>query len=127
MTTDTMPIARRNLGRGLAYSVGLVAVWLVAAALRPEVTYHLAPVLVAGALPVATVLDRNDPPGTTRALALAAGVGFAVAVVVAVLLAAVGRLDGPALGPFTSALAESIVGAAFGAGLGFGVAMLWRS
>jgi hypothetical protein len=125
MTTDTIPIPRRPIQRGLSYSAGLAVVWLIAAAFRPEVTYHLAPMLVAGALPVAMALDRDAAPGM-RALALAAGAGFLLAAIVALLLAAVGWLEGPTLGPFTSALAESIAGAALGAAAGFLAGALWR-
>ncbi len=125
MTTETTPIAPGRLPRGLLYSGGLAVVWLIAAAIRPEVTYHLAPILVAGVLPIAIVLDREGAPGA-KVLASAAGIGFAVAAVTTALLAGAGWLEGPALGPFTSAVGESLAGAAFGAVTGLLIAALWR-
>ena len=125
MTTDTIPIVRRRVQRGLVYTAGLAVVWLIAAAFRPEVTYHLGPILVAGSLPVGMVIDRDRAPGT-KLLVLASGVGFVVAVATAVLLAAAGWLEGPTLGPFANAGGESVAGAAFGAVTGFLIAALWR-
>jgi hypothetical protein len=125
MTTGTIFIAPGRLPRGLLYSGSLAVVWLIAAVLRPEVTYHLAPVLVAGSLPIALVLDRDHVP-KTRALVLAAGLGFAVAVATTALLAGAGWLEGPTLGPFKTAAGESLAGAAFGAVTGLLTAILWR-
>jgi len=125
MTTDTIPIARRRLQRGLVSTAGLAVVWLIAAIFRPEVTYHLAPFLVAGSLPVAMVVDRDRAPGM-KMFALASAVGFVVAVATTALLAAAGWLEGPTLGPFANAGGESVAGAAFGAVTGFLIATLWR-
>ncbi len=125
MTTDTIPIVRRRVQRGLLYTAGLAAVWLIAAAIRPELTYHLAPILVAGSLPVVMVLDRDRAPGM-KVLAPASGVGFLIAVAAAALLAAAGWLEGTTLGPFATAGGESMAGAAFGAVAGFLLAAVWR-
>ena len=125
MTTETTPHVPGRLPRGLVYSGGLAVVWLIAAAFRPEVTYHLAPVLVAGALPIAMVLDAENA-ARTKVLVFAAGTGFVVAAATTVLLAGAGWLEGPTLGPFTSAAGESLAGAAFGAATGFLIAALWR-
>ncbi len=125
MTTDTIPIVGRRVQRGLLYTAGLAAVWLIAAAVRPEVTYHLAPILVAGSLPVAMVLDCDRAPGM-KVLVLASGVGFVVAVATAALLAVAGWMEGPPFGAFATAGGESIAGAAFGAVAGLLLAALWR-
>jgi hypothetical protein len=125
MTSDTILLGDSRFRRGVLYSVGLTAVWLLAAAIRPEVTYHLAPTLVAGALPVTIVLDRGQDPGV-GVLAASAAIGFAIAVITAVLLGAAGWLEGPTIGPFTSGLSESVAGAAFGAVTGLLVAAVSR-
>lgn len=125
MTTETTPIAAGRLPRGLLYSGGLAVAWLIAAAFRPEVTYHLAPILVAGALPIAMVLERRSAPGN-KVLVSAAGFGFALAAATTALLAGAGWLEGPTLGPFTSAVGESLAGAALGAVTGSLIAALWR-
>ena len=125
MTLDTLLLGDSRFRRGVLYSVGLAAVWLLAAAVRPEVTYHLAPALVAGALPVTIVLDRGNSRGA-RVVGAAAAIGFAIAVVTALLLAAAGWLEGPTIGRFTSGLSESVAGAAFGAVAGLLVTAVWR-
>jgi hypothetical protein len=71
------------------------------------------------------VLDGATVP-RNRLLVLAAGVGFLVAVAATGVLTATGWLRGPPLGPFNSAVGESLAGAAFGAVAGFLVAVLWR-
>jgi hypothetical protein len=125
MTTDSTPLTVGRLSRGLRYSGALAVVWLIAAAPRPDVTYHLAPMLVAGALPVVTVFDGTTVPGN-KLLVFAAGVGFLVAVATTGVLTATGWLQGPPLGPFDNAVGESVAGAGFGAVAGFTVAVLWR-
>lgn len=114
MTTDTAPTVPSRFARPLAYAGGLAAVWLIAAAVRPELTYHLAPLLVAGIPPVVMALDRQDP-ASRRALGWAAFLGFVAAVAMAILLAVAGWLEGPAFEPFANPLVESIIGAAIGA------------
>jgi hypothetical protein len=98
---------------------------MIAAAIRPEVTYHLAPLLVAGAPPVAMTLDRAQVP-LSRVLVPAAGVGLALATIVAALLTTVGWLNGPAVEPFSNVLAETIAGAGLGAARGMLMAAVRR-
>jgi predicted aminopeptidase len=92
--------------------------WAVLAAVRPGTTFHLAPLLVAGAVPW---LQRvEDRPARLAAYRLAA-VGIGIAVGTSVLLAIAGWLDGPTLLPFGGALEESLVGAIIGGLAGLAV------
>jgi hypothetical protein len=101
----------------------LAALWVVLAFLNPETTYHLAPVLVAGAYPVG--LRRRANRRVRLGMAAAAAVGsLLVALVVTLALWLAGRLDGPTLLPFGDAAVESVVFALTGAVIGFGFAVV---
>lgn len=79
---------------------GLTVVWVVAALLRTETTFHLGPII----LPLIPLLIA--PKGSrTRAIGVAAGVGAGVIA----LLSVTGNLSGPAFEPFSSAVAESVL------------------
>jgi hypothetical protein len=67
------------LVRPLSLSGLLAAVWIVAAAVRPALTFHLAPALIAGSVPL---LVSVDEPANRRRVALNARTGFGVAVTV---------------------------------------------
>ncbi|MEX0757229.1 MAG: hypothetical protein WD532_00755 [Acidimicrobiia bacterium] len=82
--------------------------WIVAAVLTPDVTFHLAPVIVAAAPAFA---GRGRP-------ILWGVVGFVLASGISVALALSGFLDGPSLLPVGGPLLESIVGALVGAVVG---------
>ena len=47
----------------------LAAVWVVAAWLKPDLTYHLAPVFVAGAFPLGHRLRVGEPLNAVQAFA----------------------------------------------------------
>jgi hypothetical protein len=88
-------------------------VWIVAAALRPETTLHLGPILLP-LVPAFLLRGQNKAyVGVVGGAAIGAGV-------IAILLLS-GNLDGPALEPFTNVLAESVVLLAAASGAGFGV------
>jgi hypothetical protein len=89
-------------------TAGFAVLWIVAAGITRDVTYHLAPVIVAAA-PV--ISYRQQPLGS-------AVLGFGLATAIALGLAALGYLTGPSLLPFGGALLESVVGALIGATLG---------
>lgn len=92
----------KNVNRQSVIVIAMLAfVWIAAAALRSETTFHLGPVL----LPVAQLVVA-DHASDLRPLVL---FGVVTGAGVIGLLAAVGLLDGPALGRFTSAAAESVV------------------
>lgn len=94
ITTTTNPL-RSVMG----WTAAIAAVWIVAAALRPETTLHLGPILLP--LIPAFLLRGQDKAyaGVLGGAALAAGV--------LVILLLSGNLNGPALEPFTSVIAES--------------------
>ena len=84
------------------FVIGLMAfVWVIAALVRPGTTLHLGP-LILPMIPLATVPNEETP------LALI-GVGAGVGALVILVLGLAGLLNGPALEPFSSALAESVV------------------
>ena len=94
--------------RSWILSAGFAVVWTVAAAITPDVTYHLAPVIVAAA-PVAS---RDRLPSSWPLFT------FAFTAAVALGLALLDLLQGPSLLPVGGALFESVVGALAGAGIG---------
>ncbi len=108
-TTDTT--TRAPLWqRGRLVAVGLAGLWVVLAILRPATTFHLAPLIVAGA---PSVLTDTRP---ARSFALEQGLlGLAISGWATLALLWFGALDGPALRPFTSAIQETIVLALAGA------------
>jgi hypothetical protein len=79
---------------------GLAAVWILAALLRSDTTFHLGPVI----LPIIPLLIA---PKESRVKAVGVAIG-AGAVVISVLFLT-GNLSGPAFEPFPSALAESVL------------------
>ena len=79
---------------------GLAGVWVVAALLRPETTFHLGSIILPLIPLVVATKDER-----TKAIGVAVGVG---AVVIA-FLSLTGNLSGPAFEPFPSALAESVL------------------
>lgn len=88
--------------------MGFAVLWIVAAAITPDVTYHLAPVIVASA----PLSARGRLPATWPLFA------FAFTAVVALGLALFDLLQGPSLLPVGGALFESFVGALAGAAIG---------
>jgi len=78
----------------------LAGVWLVAAILRPDSTFHLGPVLLP-LVPLLTTPRDSDP---RQAILFGIATGF----VVLLILGIGGRLDGPAFEPFPSVAAESV-------------------
>jgi hypothetical protein len=111
----------------IVYAAVFAAVWAIASAWRPGSTYHLAPVLVAAAVPTFTALERRSSasPGHMMRDGLT---GVAIALVAALVLSAAGRLQGPSLLPFGGPAAEAVVGAVAGGLIGvLGAATLARS
>jgi hypothetical protein len=78
---------------------GLAGVWILAAVLRSETTFHLGPVI----LPIIPLLN-TPKENRMKAVSVAVGVGAAVIAILSVT----GNLSGPAFEPFPSALAESV-------------------
>lgn len=101
----TSELASRR--RALVYGLGLGALWAVAAALRPGTTYHLAQLLVAGAMPVVLRLDRPDT--NARELVAFGALGGALALGITGLLVLLDWLMGPSLLSFGRAVTESVV------------------
>ncbi len=100
----------------MGWTAAIALVWIAAAALRPETTLHLGPLL----LPLMPAfLLRNDGNGYLGVLG-----GTAIGVGVLVGLQISGNLDGPALEPFTNVLVESLVFLAAAAAAAVGVVWL---
>lgn len=98
MTTPT--IAAPALRQTYLAIAGLAGVWVVAALLRTETTFHLAPII----LPLIPLLIA--PKGNrTKAVGVAVGVGAGAIAILSVT----GNLSGPAFEPFSSAVAESVL------------------
>jgi hypothetical protein len=98
MTTTITPST--SLRSALGWTAVIAAVWIIAAVLRPETTLHLGPLL----LPlIPAFLLRGHASAYAGVLG---GAAIGAAVLVVLLLS--GNLDGPALEPFTSVIAESV-------------------
>jgi hypothetical protein len=110
----TTYIVDKGSREGLTAALGLALVWAIAAAVRPSLTFHLAPILIAGVVPFL----RTAKDDGARGIAIAGTLGIAVAVVTGVGLSIFDLLRGPSLLPFGGAFAEAIVFAMIGAGLG---------
>jgi len=93
--------------RGILYGGGLAVLWAILAVISPTTTYHLAPLLVAGAPAVLDAADEQRD-STRRVLALAAA-GTALALIATGILAIADALQGPSLLPSGGAVLESIV------------------
>lgn len=90
------PVESRGWARpaaALLATAGVAMVWVVAIALRPETTYHLAPAIVMGAYPAL----RWGALASSGRRAIAVLVGATIASAIAVVLQWGGLLDGPAL------------------------------
>jgi hypothetical protein len=112
--------SRRAVGYGLTF----VAVWIVLALLRPTVTYHLAPLIVAASVPWVFVAEHRES-ATVRDRMAATALGGVLSVGATALLAAIARLEGPSLLPSGGAAAESLVMSIAGVAIGLG-ALRWR-
>ncbi len=113
------------LRRSALYAAALGILWAILAWTRPEVTFHLAPVLVAGTLPAVYGWGADQPAPLEAVLVLAA-VGEAGTILLAGGLWAAGKLAGPSLLPMGGAILESVLAASVGALGGF-AAGGWRS
>ena len=109
--------------RAVSISVGLAVLWVVVAFLRSGTTFHLAPILVAAALPVAVAYDSRDQTSTQQ-LVLATVGGLAIALVATLILTLADEMTGPSLLPFGGAVTEAIVFFLIGATGGFAIATL---
>lgn len=122
MTTATVRLSRH---RELVVPLVLAALWVVVAAWRPETTYHLAPLLIAGAAPVAAAADVPRH-GDVRAIVRAGLLGSSISLATTALLSAAGWLSGPSLLPFGGAATEAVVFSIAGAAGGVVAALVMR-
>ncbi len=113
-------ISDEQLRSGFFAGSLLAAVWAVAAVAQPTSTYHLAPILIAGIVPI---LARSSSRSMPRLIASAAA-GGAVALVASVALVTFDLLRGPTLLPYGGAFAEAITFTAIGAVAGLLVGWL---
>ncbi len=112
--------------RAVSISLGLSVLWVVVALVRSGTTFHLAPILVAAALPVAVAYDTRDQT-STRDLVLATVVGLAMALVATLILTLADEMTGPSLLPSGGAITEAVVFSLIGALGGFVIATLRRN
>lgn len=114
--TDTAR-ATRLRSPGILLAAGLSVLWVAVAGIRPETTYHLAPLLVA-ATPAAF------SPGGRQGALVRVLVGLGLASASGVIIWRLGGLRGPTIGPFSSATQETMALALVGALVG--AAWSWR-
>jgi hypothetical protein len=116
--------ARSGVLRATAWSLGFAVLWAIVALARPDSTFHLAPLLVAGVAPVVVAFD-STAQATKRTVSITAALSLSLALVAILILSAAGRLDGGVLEPFSDPVVESIAGALAGGLLGWLIGM-WR-
>ena len=110
-------------GRAILLGAGLTVLWIGLGFWRPTTTYHLAPLLI-GATPAAFAAGSINK----RTGVLLGAVGLGLALAAFGLLASVPGLDGPTIGPFSSATQESVILSVIGAvGGGLYAAVVPRS
>ncbi len=113
----------RRLG-GLLAALGLAVVWAFLAARSPGVTYHFAPMLIAGAW--VAVDGLSEAGSTPRRAVNQALTGFGLAIVTTVILSAKGDLDGPVFWDESEnapVIFENVLLALIGALIGLAVAV----
>ena len=114
MTTITTTTS--SLRSVMGWTAAIATVWIVAAALRPETTLHLGPIL----LPlIPAFLLRGQDNAYTGVLG-----GAALGAGVLVILLLSGNLDGPAIEPFTTVIAESALLLVGSTAVGLGIVWL---
>ena len=91
----------------VGYSAGFALLWGLLAWNSPSTTYHLAPLIVAAAVPGALLLGDEKVP--ISQLILAGGAGGMLALIATVLLGSSDHLLGGSLLPFGGAVAEALV------------------
>ncbi len=126
LSTVLTKIRSFQFRRAVSISLGLAVLWVVVAFLRSGTTFHLAPILVAAALPVAVAYDTRDHT-STRDLVLATVVGLAIALVATLILTLADEMTGPSLLPFGGAVTEAVVFSLVGALGGLVIATLRRN
>lgn len=92
------------------WAVGLAVIWVLLSVWQPTTTWHLAPVLLAGAWPWMTGRDlRSGARSGAVGLVLAGAGGFAVSALATAGLDRADLLRGPTVLGFPSATVESVV------------------
>jgi hypothetical protein len=112
-----------DIRRALVWGALLASLWVLVALIRPASTFHLAPLLVAGAPPVLFGLDNPDRPDRGSVLRIGAA-AFAMALAASGVVAAIGAMQGPALEAFPSPLVEAVVFSVIGSVAGVGSAVI---
>ncbi|MDH3426679.1 MAG: hypothetical protein OEM22_08440 [Acidimicrobiia bacterium] len=109
---------RRKTPFGIANLAGLLAgLWVVLAFIRPESTFHLAPILVGVGFPLGHRLRIRQP--LTAGQAIATGIGSAINLAIAIgILTWADKLRGPSLLSFGGAITEAVVFGAVSAVVG---------
>ncbi len=123
LSTVLTKIRSFQFRRAVSISLGLAVLWVVVAFLRSGTTFHLAPILVAAALPVAVAYDTRGHTSTQQ-LVLATVGGLAIALVATLILTLADEMTGPSLLPSGGAITEAVVFSLVGAFGGFVIATL---
>ncbi len=111
---ETATLAQETPVRALGWATALGLLWIVIAAIRPDATFHLAPILIAGTPSVLLAFEDAGPLRPLVVIGTGFG-GFLLAVGAALAVVAMGNMDGPAFGSFSGPLMEAIVFAGVGA------------
>jgi len=116
-------VNRAALNPGLIWTLVVAVVWSVLVVWRPTTTWHLAPLILASALPWVVGQDSASGDRSARSrIMLAGGAGLSAALALTGVLSASGRLDGPTWTgsgtPVTEALLLSVGGAAIATTVG---------
>jgi len=108
-----LPAGTRRLPVGAFWTIGLAVIWGLLSVWQPTTTWHLAPVLIAGAWPWMTGPDlRSGARSGAVGLVLAGAGGFAVSVLATAGLDRADLMRGPTILGFPNPTVESVVLAA---------------
>lgn len=118
------PPQRHVVGRAMLFAAVIAAAWVALTVRRPEVTYHLAPLIAAGSAPLAT--RQQSRPHRSRISLITGAVSTTLVLVVAAALTLTDHLEGPTIWHTRPAALEAMAMAIVGGVSGTWVAVRGR-
>jgi len=112
--------SRTGVRTAALWSAFFAVIWVAVAILRPGMTFHLAPFLVAAAPPILFAMESGSRDDRNRLPAIGA-IGAAVTVGTALFVSAIGAMEGPAFELFSTPMVEVLVFTAVGTVIVLGI------
>lgn len=114
---------RPDIRRALVWGVLFAGLWVIVALIRSDSTFHLAPLLIAGAPPVLFGLEGPDRSDRTSVMRVGAG-ALVLALATSGVVVLIGAMQGPSFEAFPSPLVEAVVFSVVGSVAGVGFALM---